>query len=121
MNIAILDYARIAPDAEFPLLKTACEYRWTQYPLLDTQGVRIDCWRTHVLVTIATPIDAATIAALPLLRDVMLAGDNANLVDMGAVDRRGIRVSQVAADGTPAQRCQRIVEALDALIESSLP
>lgn len=121
MNIAVVDYARIAPDADFPLLKTAREYRWSQYPLLDPAGVRTDCWRTHVIVTVATPIDAATIAALPLLRYVIVAGEDTGIVDSSAAQARDIQVGAVAPGGTPAERCARIVATLDALIEGEFP
>lgn len=117
MNIAVVDYARIAPDADFPLLKTTKEYRWSQYPALDPAGVREDCWRAHVLVTMACPIDAHTIAALPKLAYVIVASGEA-LVDEAAARARGIEVIALAdaAALPPPALCQRIVEELDALI-----
>lgn len=120
MNIAVVDYARIAPDAEFPWLQTKKEHRWTQFPMLDGPGMVSDCWRAHVLVSVAAPIDAATIDKLPMLQYVIVAGENSNLVDIEAAKARGIRVSQVDARGSTAERCQRIVDTLDALIEGRL-
>jgi phosphoglycerate dehydrogenase-like enzyme len=116
MNIAVVDYARIAPEAEFPLLKTARDYRWSQYPALDPAGVRADCWRAHILVTVACPIDGATIAALPMLAYVLEAGER--LVDADAARARGIEVISLADARSlaPAALCQRIVDELDALI-----
>lgn len=121
MNIAIVDYARIAPDAEFPLLKTERDYRWTQHPQLDAQGVRGDCWRAHILVTRATPIDADTIAALPMLQYVVISGADTSLVDLPAARARGVKVGQISDSGTPAEQCQRIVDALDAIITGEVP
>lgn len=120
MNIAVVDYARIAPDAEFPLLKTAADYRWSQYPALDPAGVREDCWRAHVLVTVACPIDAETIGALPKLAGVIVAGADA-VVDRQAAQARGIEVITLAdaASLPPAALCQRIVDALDAFIAAA--
>jgi phosphoglycerate dehydrogenase-like enzyme len=117
MNIAVVDYARIAPDAEFPLLKTTREYRWSQYPALDPAGVREDCWRAHALVTVACPIDAETIAALPKLAYVIVASGDA-LVDEAAARTRGVEVIALkdAATLAPPALCQRIVDELDALI-----
>jgi len=120
MNIAVVDYARIDPEAEFPWLSTKKEHRWTQFPLLDGPGMVVDCWRAHVLVTVAATIDAATIDKLPMLQYVIVAGDAPNLVDESAAKARGIRVSQVDASGSAAERCQRIVDTLDALIEGRL-
>lgn len=117
MNIAVVDYARIAPDADFPLLKTTKEYRWSQYPALDPAGVREDCWRAHALVTCACPIDAETIAALPKLAYVIVASGE-RLVDEAAAQARGIEVIVLAeaAALAPAALCRRIVDELDALI-----
>ncbi len=117
VNIAVVDYARIAPDADFPLLKTNREYRWAQFPALDPAGVREDCWRAHVLVTMACPIDAETIAALPKLAYVLVASDKA-LVDEPAARARGIGIITLADAPAlaPAALCQRIVDELDALI-----
>ncbi len=123
MNIAIVDYARIAPDAEFPLLKTDVDYRWSQYPALDARGVREDCWRAHVLVTVATPLDAETIAVLPKLEYVIIAGTDATLVDAEAARARGIQVAHIpeAGTATPAALCQAVVDMLDALAGGTLP
>lgn len=123
MNIAVVDYARIAPDADFPLLKSTLEYRWSQYPALDARGVREDCWRAHVLVTVATPIDAETIAALPKLEYVIIAGADGTLVDAEAARARAIQVAHVpdAAALAPSALCQTVVDMLDALAEGALP
>lgn len=117
MNIAVVDYRRIAPDADFPLLKTTREYRWSQYPELDPTGVREDCWRAHVVVTAGCPIDAETIAALPKLAYVMVASDKP-LVDEAAARARGIEIIALAGAPAlePAVLCQRIVDELDALM-----
>jgi hypothetical protein len=80
LNIAVVDYARIAPEAKFPLLRTAVDYRWAQYPPLEPAGVRENCWRAHALVTVACPIDAEAVAALPKLAYVIVAGGQ-SLVD----------------------------------------
>jgi len=118
LNIAVVDYARIAPDADFPLPKTAADYRWSQHPALDPAGVRADCWRAHVLVTVACPIDAETIAALPKLAYVIVAGGDVNLVDQAAAAARGIELiyTPEAAALTPAALCQKIVDELDRII-----
>lgn len=121
MNIAIVDYARIAPDADFPLLETERDYRWTQFPLLDAAGVREDCWRAHILVTRGTTIDADTIAALPMLQYVVIAGDDIGLVDLPAAQARGIKVGRISGGGSPAELCRRIVDALDAIIAGQMP
>jgi phosphoglycerate dehydrogenase-like enzyme len=120
MNIAVVDYASIHPEAEFPWLKTTQEYRWAQYPAHDPAAVREDCWRAHVLVTVACPIDAETIAALPKLAYVIVASER-RLVDEAAAKARGIEVIALAdaAALAPAALCQKIVDELDALIASA--
>jgi phosphoglycerate dehydrogenase-like enzyme len=117
MNIAIVDYARIAADADFPLLKTTLDYRWSQYPALDPARVLEDCWRTHVLVTVACPISAETLAGLPKLEYVIIASDERGLVDDAAAAARGIRIVRIpgTASLAPAALCQAIVDELDAL------
>jgi len=117
MNITVVDYARIHPQAEFPLLETSDDYRWSQYPALDPAGVREDCWRAHVLVTVACPIDAETIAALPKLAYVIVAGGE-RLVDEAAARARRIEVITLAdaAALAPAELCQRIVNELDGIV-----
>jgi phosphoglycerate dehydrogenase-like enzyme len=117
VNIVVVDYARIAPDADFPLLKTTADYRWSQHPAHDPAKVREDCWRAHVLVTVACPIDAETIAALPKLAYVIVASDR-RLVDEAAAKARGIEVITLADAGAlaPAALCQKIVDGLDAII-----
>lgn len=122
MNIAVVDYARIAPDAEFPLLKTTRDYRWAQYPALDPAGVRADCWRAHALVTLACPIDGETIAALPKLSYVIVASGE-SLVDEAAAKARGIQVIRLAEAPTltPPALCQRIVDELEAILAGADP
>jgi glycerate dehydrogenase len=117
MNIVVIDYANIHPDAEFPWLKTRQEYRWSQHPHHGPAEIREDCWRAHVLVTVATPIDAETIAALPKLAYVIEVSDR-GLVDRAAAAARDIEVIPlVGAEAlTPVALCQRIVDELDALI-----
>jgi hypothetical protein len=118
MNIVVVDYANIHPDAEFPWLKTRKEYRWSQHPHHGPAEIREDCWRAHVLVTVATIIDAETIAALPKLAFVIEAGNQA-LTDREAVAARGIGIISLSDAGslTPQALCQRIADELDALIE----
>lgn len=117
MNIVVVDYANIDPEAEFPWLKTSEEYRWSQYPAHDPASVREDCWRAHALVTVACPIDAETIAALPKLAYVIVASER-QLVDEAAAQARGIEVIALAEASklAPAVVCQKIVDELDAII-----
>ena len=118
MNIVVVDYANIHPDAEFPWLKTSKEYRWSQHPTHGPAEMREDCWRAHVLVTVATPIDADTLAGLPKVAYVIEAGNRA-LVDRAAAAARGIEIISLpdVAASTPESACQQIADALDALIE----
>ena len=118
MNIVIIDYANIHPDAEFPWLKTSKDHRWSQHPNHGPAAIVEDCWRAHVLVTVATAIDAATIEGLPKLAYVVEASDSP-LTDRNAAQARGIEIISLkdSASLAPAALCQRIVDELDALIE----
>ena len=118
MNIVVVDYANIHPDAEFPWLKTSKEYRWSQHPAHGPAEMVEDCWRAHVLVTVATSIDADTLAGLPKLAYVIEASERA-LVDRAAAVARDIEILSLAGAATlsPEALCQKIVDELDALIE----
>ena len=117
MNVAVLDAARLPPGVQFPPLKAA-KYGWQEYPRLTEGEIAENCWRAHVILTLSTPLDAATLAALPMLKLVIEACDG--LVDLEAAAARGVAVARLPSGLEGGSLCHEAVETIDAFLEGAV-
>ena len=124
MNIVVIDKENLPEGTEFPFLE-APKYGWVERAQVSEEELAEVAWRSHVLVTTATPISGAVIEKLPLLKMVAIVGDCAdkdcNLVDFDAAEKRGIEISHVpggkVATLTEAeQSCAEAVRNIDAMM-----
>ena len=125
MNIVVLDFARLAGEPDFPPVDLN-KFGWLQY--LETPAAELGerCWRSDVVVTIATPIDAQALEGMIKLRLVVVADDRDDLVDLAAAQARGIQVCKVPgarpADASNAQRvCNAVIDTINAFIGGTAP
>lgn len=120
MNIVVLDAAELAPDVDFPPLE-AEKYGWLQYPRLEYGEIAPTCWRSNIVISFATPLDAACLAELKLIRLLVTGRDAGTLVDRELLRQRGIEVAELPGLDwrDPAQAssgCERIVETINAFL-----
>jgi hypothetical protein len=123
VNIVVLDGAELAPDADFPPLE-AEKYGWLQYPCLEYGEIAPTCWRSHIVISLATPLDGACLAELKLIQLLVTGREAASLVDRDLLRQRGIELAEFpgvdwrdpaqAADG-----CRRIVETINRFLAQS--
>jgi lactate dehydrogenase-like 2-hydroxyacid dehydrogenase len=118
ITITIVDADAIAPDVDFPPLKAA-KYRWSQFPRLSGDGFADTCWGANVIVTAATPLDAALLEQLPRLRLIIVAGNAEKLVDSDAARSYGIEIECVPDTADVSAACRQITDIIDAFIERS--
>ena len=120
MNIVVLDAAELAPDVDFPPLE-AEKYGWLQYPRLEYGEIAPTCWRSNIVISFATPLDAACLAELKLIRLLVTGRDAGTLVDRELLRQRGIEVAELPDVDwrDPAQAssgCERIVETINTFL-----
>ena len=124
MNIVVLDEGCLPEGAEFPFLE-APKYGWVERLQVAEEEMAEVAWRAHILVTVNTPVRAAVIDQLPLLKMVVImkdcADNSCDLVDMEAANAREIQVAHVpdgAIDGVEnsTASCAEVVRIIDAMI-----
>lgn len=120
MNIVVLDGEELAPGADFPPLE-AEKYGWLQYPRLAYGEIAPTCWRSNVVISLATPLDAACLAELKLIQLLITGREAGALVDPDLLRQRGIELVEFAdvdwKDPVQSdQGCRRIVETIDAFL-----
>ena len=121
MKVVVVDSARLGAEAEFPPL-AADKFGWEQFPALDGEELAERCWRAHVVVTVATPLDAQAMERMTMLSLVVVAGEAAGHVDLDAARAAGVAVCHVPdadpADPTKAQHiCDEVVANIDAFMD----
>ena len=120
MNVVVIDGARLAGDADFPELALP-KFGWQQYPQLPEAEVPERCWRADVIVSVATPVDQATIDKAFKLKLIAVAGDAYGHIDLDAAKARGIKVCHVpgadpANPGQAGRICAEVVANIDAFL-----
>ena len=120
MNVYVIDSGRLAGEADFPMLDLP-KFGWQQFPELAPEEVGERCWRADVLVTVATPVDRATIDQAFKLKLIAVAGMSVDHVDLDAARERGIQVCNVPgldpADHASSQEiCFEVVENIHAFL-----
>ncbi len=120
MNVMVVDAEHLAGEADFPPLE-ADRFGWSQYGETSVEEIPERCWRSHIVVTAATELDAGALDALPKLQLVVVAGGECGHIDIEAAKSRGVAVCNVpetdpgrAAD---AERiCRETVANIDAFL-----
>jgi phosphoglycerate dehydrogenase-like enzyme len=110
MKITVLDKAKGLQDFEFPMPK-AKKFGWQEFDQLSPQEIVENCWRTHILITLATELPAEILDKLPMLKLVIEA--RAGLVDLEAALAHGIAVSRTPNDLSHSHFCQEAVDIID--------
>ena len=73
MNIVVLDGKVLGDKAEFHPLE-ADKYGWQQYPQLEGDDITERCWRSDIVVTLATPLLATDLDKMAKLKLVITGG-----------------------------------------------
>lgn len=123
MNIVVVDAARLAGEADFPMLDVP-KYGWLQFPALEGAELAERCWRSDVIVTVSTPIDHAVIDKAFKLALIVAAGDDASHIDHAAARERGITVCHLPganpADAAQAARiCGQVIDTIGAYLRNT--
>lgn len=122
MNIVVLDNEELAPGTDFPALDAA-KYGWIQYPRLKSEDIVPTCWRSDVIISLNTPLDGAWFDELKMLRMLVVGQSAEKLCDPAPLEARGVQLLVIDdvdwAHSTQAEQgCQRIVDAVNALLKS---
>ncbi|WP_303907243.1 hypothetical protein [Thiohalomonas denitrificans] len=120
MNVMVVDAGYLAGEVDFPALE-ADRFGWSQYGETPVAEVPERCWRSHIVVTAATPLDAATLDAMPKLKMVAVAGGECTHIDIEAAQSRGVAVCHVPETNpempADAERiCRETVANIDAFL-----
>lgn len=94
MNIVVIDSGRLAGDADFPMPELR-KLGWLQYAQTQADEVAERCWRSDIIITVATPVDKVTIDKAFKLKLIAIAGEDHGHVDTDAARERGITVCNV--------------------------
>lgn len=123
MNVVVTDSARLAGEADFPMLDLP-KFGWQQFPELTTEQAVEECWRADVIISVATPIDRAVIDKAFKLKLIAVAGDDTSHIDEEACRERGIEIRNVPgadpADAAATDRiCAAVVENINGFIREA--
>lgn len=123
MNIVVVDAAKLAGEADFPMLDVP-KFGWQQFPALTGHELAEHCWRADVIVTVAAPIDRAVLDKAFKLALIVVAGDDYDHVDLAAAQERGITVCHVPganpADAADTARiCTQVVDTIAAYLRGA--
>lgn len=91
MHIVVIDSSQLAGEADFPMLDMD-KYGWQQVMQLDEAEVVDRCWRSDVIISMATPVTRAAIDKAYKLQLIIAASDNTDHIDLEAARERGITV-----------------------------
>ncbi len=121
MNIVVLDKSRLPDGVEFPFLQ-ATKYGWVERTQVEEEEIAEVAWRSHVVVTVETPIPSAILERLPLLQLVVVVGSyHQSLIDLEQAKARGVMVTDTSPGEVDSMAgaqvcCDRAVEIIDAMI-----
>ena len=122
MNIVVLDSEELAPGADFPPLE-AEKYGWLQYPRLAHGEIAPTCWRSNIVISLATPLDADCLAELKLIQLLITGRSASTLVDRDLLRQRGIALAEFPdldwkSPVQAASGCQRIVDTINVFLSA---
>ena len=117
MNIVVLDAGELAPGTDFPPVE-AERYGWIQYPRLGPGEIVPTCWRSNIVISLSTPLDAATLDEFKLIELLVFGRAAASLVDLQQMRGRGIEVAEYPdvdwSDRAQAEAgCRRIIDTIN--------
>lgn len=123
MNIVVVDAANLAGEADFPMLNVP-KYGWQQFPALGGDELAERCWRSDVIVTVATPIDRKVLDKSFKLALIVAAGSDYGHIDLDAARERGITVCHVpgadpANAGDTARICAQVIDTIAAYLDGA--
>ncbi len=121
MNIVVLDGNVLGNKAEFPPLE-ADKYGWQQYPQLEGDDITERCWRSDIVVSLATPLRDADLEKMAKLKLVITGGPMADFIDRDKAAEQEIQVREFTEfdwnDGPSAQcGCDAMVRAIDEYLQ----
>lgn len=91
MHIVVIDSSKLAGEADFPMLDIP-KYGWQQFVQLEEAEIADRCWRSDVIISVATPVTREVIDKAHKLQLIIAAGDNTSHIDLDAARQRGITV-----------------------------
>jgi len=123
MNVVVVDGGALSSQADFAPLALD-KFGWQQYLRLDDDELVERCWRSDVIVSVATPIDQSVIDGAFKLKLIVAAGEQVDHIDLAAARKRNITVCNVpglSASGTAADQrlCDQVIEIINAFISGS--
>jgi hypothetical protein len=123
MKIVVIDSGQLPAGVEFPPLQAA-KYGWEQYIDLDEAGIAERCWRTDIVISLATAINNDVMDKMIKLGMVIVVGEACDRLGADAVGARQVKLISFPgvdlADQHQAQQCcDRIVNAIDDYIQAA--
>lgn len=118
----MVDSGQLTGDTDFPDVDIN-KYGWQQFVSLDLDELEERSWRSDVIVSTNTPINAQVINAACKLKLIIAAGDSTAHIDHDAAKARDIQIMNVAdINGDTPQNtqliCNQVVEHINAWIKS---
>ncbi|TCK17195.1 hypothetical protein DFR30_0416 [Thiogranum longum] len=117
IEIVVVDAGQLAKGVEFPPLKIP-KYSWEEYPGLDAEGIEERCWRTDVVVVMASAISGELLKKMHRLSLLITVGEACHRLDQAAALEQGVELlAFLDADGSNEEDaqdlCDRIVQAIE--------
>jgi len=121
MHIVVIDSSQLAGETDFPMLDMD-KYGWQQFMQLEESEVADRCWRSDVIISVATPVTRATIDKAYKLQLIIAASDNTSHIDLDAARERGIAVCNTPglspANATQSQTiCNQVINNINAWLK----
>lgn len=123
MNVVVVDGGALSPQADFPPLALD-KFGWQQFVRLDDNELAERCWRSDVIVSVATPIDRAVIDGAFKLKLIVAAGERVDHIDLEAARKRNITVCNIPgmspSGAAEDQRlCEQVIETINSYISGN--
>ena len=120
MNIVVLDSEHLAGEIDFPPLEAA-KYGWKQYPSTPQDLIGERSWRSHIVMSVATPLNRKVLGEMNNLALLIVVGDTRGEIDEAALQERPVTVLHLTgydpADPQQAQAlCDLAVKEMDRFI-----
>lgn len=120
MKIVVIDSEHLPAGVEFSPLQ-ANKYGWEQYRGLDDADIAERCWRSDIVISLATRLNAEVLEKMIKLGLVITAGAACDQIDVAAVNARDIKLLAFPdvnfADAAQGQQCcDQMVSAIDEYI-----
>ena len=94
MNIVLVDSGQLPGEPEFPPIDLP-KFAWLEYVSLSADEIGERCWRSDIIVSTNTTVDAEVIKETYKLKLIVAAGENSDHIDKVAAKERGVLVCNV--------------------------